>query len=139
MKGLRLNSRKSCYICKWKAPRLERHHIFSEMYFLRHGVGNIKTYQAFKRCVAICRSCHSQITSLNSLFRQSYWKMLGRHRNIDRSCAEYEELMRILGTIVWNVFLKVRPLRYKGQRRALVEVLLNKYKLQALLTLRKAS
>jgi hypothetical protein len=145
MSGLKLNSRKSCFGCRTRPtnrfgdPKLERHHIYSEMYFLKHGVGNLKTYKAFQRCVPLCRSCHSQISSLNSLFRQAYWKMLGKNHGSKRSVLDYEELMRIMGTIVWQAFLKTRPLRKKNERRALVQVLLKKYQFHALLALREAS
>ena len=62
-----------------------------------------------------------------------------RKWNVQRNPSEYEDLMRLLGTVVWNAFLKTFPLRYKGERRALVQVLLRQYKVHALLSLRKAS
>ncbi len=130
----------NCFVCKKeKSKRLERHHIFSELYFIRHGIGTTRTYKSFKRCEKLCRTCHSQITSLNSLFRQAYWKMLGRKWNVQRGPSEYEDLMRLLGTVVWGAFLKAYPMKFKGQRRALVQVLLKHYKVHALISLRKAS
>jgi hypothetical protein len=145
MSGLQLNSRKTCFGCKTRPtdrfgnPKLERHHIYSEMYFLKHGVGSMRTYKAFQRCVPLCRSCHSQISSLNSLFRQAYWQMLGKVHGSKRSISDYQELMRVMGTIVWKAFLKTRPLRKKIERRALVQVLLKKYQFHALASLRVAS
>jgi len=116
---------KKCRKCG-NTKKLSRHHIFSDFYFDKHlGENNHPDYDS---CVLLCEQCHGFISSINSYFRNLYWKKLDCSKCENRSIEQYD-ILRDLHKEIFRRFLSNESdlLINKSHRKEFAKRMLNEF------------
>lgn len=107
-----------CSVCCKSCWGLDGHHIYSDLYFVHHGIVTQTEYRTSADIAHICRECHRSIMWVNNVFTGKYWQRIEKPLEKDRQHSDYLHLRQLIGTFVWAQFIREHP-RDESEARAL--------------------